>query len=182
MIEDTITAEQIFVDKAYERKPLTSNSLADLQELDAIRKQAHAIVHRLDGLRPSEQFARSDEITHKLQHLVRLCVSTMHAPVHGRSILALLGLLIIAQKSFDAPSEVRQHIYYHGKFGRVVILEMANVLKNFKGEPLQLDNLLVDLELRHWRDQLQDVCARMAKYDTEWSYRKEYENVVFMIQ
>ncbi|KAI8076837.1 uncharacterized protein BX664DRAFT_344067 [Halteromyces radiatus] len=102
-----------------------------LHEMTWIQNHARAIVHLLDHARPNEQFARAEEINDQLFSLVRLCTFQFH--VHwGDSFIALMALTLVAKECFDAPSEVRQCLFYRVKFGRTLILEMITVLKHWK--------------------------------------------------
>ncbi|KAG0167676.1 hypothetical protein DFQ28_011326 [Apophysomyces sp. BC1034] len=152
------------------------------REISTIQARARQIVHDLDHLRPSEQFARAVEVSEDLHRLVRLTSNTLHAPTHGHSLVALLGLLVIVLEGLKAPPEVRQHVFYHAKLGRIVILEMASVLKNYKDSvlpPSQWSLMLSVFEKNcHWLEQLEEACAKMARYDVTWDFRQEYEDVV----
>ncbi|KAF7727860.1 hypothetical protein EC973_006973 [Apophysomyces ossiformis] len=151
-------------------------------EISSIQDRARQIVHDLDHLRPSEQFARAVEVADELHRLVRLTSSTLHAPSHGHSLITLFGLLVIVLEGLKAPPEVRQHVFYHAKLGRIVILEMASVLKNYKGPALPPSQWSLLLSVfdngSHWLEQLEQVCAKMARYDVTWDFRQEYEDVV----
>lgn len=138
----------------------------DLRELETIQAEAGRIAHRLDAYRPSDQFVMAKAVVEELQQLVRMCPHMTQSP-----IAAIRALLSIVQECFTAPPEVRQHIFYQSKLGRWVVLELAAVLKS-NDPPTDRKNDMA------WIDQLEDVCARLARYDTTWEYRQEYANVV----
>lgn len=186
------------------------NPLSYYRELVAIQEQAHAIVHSLDGLRPSEQFAREAEVAQELQRLVRLCTNTLYAAPQGHSLVALIGLLVIAREGLAASStEVRRYMFGGGAacLGRLVVLEMQAALKNYKVNPLepssseqrgnekyQWPHLLRVLsppksilaaadsrqQLTWIIDVLKQVCAQMAECDPHWTFAQEYHNVVLI--
>ncbi|ORY95451.1 hypothetical protein BCR43DRAFT_493024 [Syncephalastrum racemosum] len=138
----------------------------DRRELKTIQAEAGRIAHQLDAYRPSEQFVLAKSVVQELQQLVRMCPHMTQSP-----IAAIRALLSIVQECFTAPPEVRQHIFYQSKLGRWVVLELAAVLKS-NDPPTDRDTDMA------WIDQLEDVCARLARYDTTWEYRQEYANVV----
>ncbi|KAL0079902.1 hypothetical protein J3Q64DRAFT_1751699 [Phycomyces blakesleeanus] len=164
-------------------RPSASTPTPDrLGEILLAQERARSLVHGLDQLRPSEQFARAADIADELHSLVRLCSLTLHSSSQGHSLVALLGLLIIVQESLDAPPEVRQHVFYHAKFGRTVILEMAAVLKNHKNPPLSSSEWSAVVSIldppQSWLDSLANACTKIARYDVGWDFRNEYENVL----
>ncbi|KAI9274205.1 hypothetical protein BY458DRAFT_539497 [Sporodiniella umbellata] len=149
-------------------------------KLSSLNQRAHTISHSLDCCRISDQFSRASEVAMSL-HLL-LCQFTQDVSIHGPSHVALLGLVLIAQQSLDTPAEVRQHIFSHEKFGRVVILEMASVLKKFKLPLLpHSDWHRINSQQKHqhsnWLITLEAVCLKLARYDVTWEYRKEYQDV-----
>lgn len=124
----------------YDNEQQPHNPLSYYRELVSIQEQAYAIVHSLDGLRPSEQFAREAEVAQELQRLVRLCTNTLYAAPQGHSLIALIGLLVIAREGLAASStKVRRYMFGGGGgacLGRLVVLEMQAALKNYKVNPL----------------------------------------------
>ncbi|KAI8069504.1 hypothetical protein BC940DRAFT_318346 [Gongronella butleri] len=97
-----------------------------IRELAWIQMHARATIHQHDRLRPNEQFARVDQIADALMALIRLCAA--HPTTSWQSLLAHI---LIASECLDAPSQVRQHLFYRAKIGRLLILEMTTVLKNY---------------------------------------------------
>lgn len=183
------------------------NPLSYYRELVAIQEQAYAIVHSLDGLRPSEQFAREAEVAQELQRLVRLCTNTLYAAPQGHSLIALIGLLVIAREGLAASSTKVRRYMFGGSgggacLGRLVVLEMQAALKNYKVNPLEPNeqrgsehqwphllrvlsppkSVLAAADNRHqltWIiDVLKQVCAQMAECDPHWTFAQEYHNVV----
>ncbi|CEP14109.1 hypothetical protein [Parasitella parasitica] len=149
----------------------------EIEKLRSMQAEARAIAHELDNLRPSEQFGRAGETTEALLQMVR----SLH--VHSdQSFMTLFGLIIIAQESLLAPSEVRQHIFYHAKFGRTLILEISNILKNFNHTSGSSDQYWSSFRETSWLSDLQEVCCRLARYDITWEYRKEYNEVAYMAE
>ncbi|KAG1468208.1 hypothetical protein G6F56_003969 [Rhizopus delemar] len=145
-----------------------------LPELICLRERAHKVSHSLDQYRISDQFSRASEVAVSL-HLL-LCQFTQQ--IRGSSHAALFGLVLLAQESLFTPPEVRQHIFSHEKFGRVLILEMASVLKNFKFPLLpNADWYQVAPQQDNWLMALEQVCLKLARYDVTWEYRKEYQDV-----
>ncbi|KAI7879423.1 hypothetical protein K492DRAFT_163860 [Lichtheimia hyalospora FSU 10163] len=159
------------------------NPLSYYRELVAIQEQAHAIVHSLDGLRPSEQFAREAEVAQELQRLVRLCTNTLYAAPQGHSLVALIGLLVIAREGLAASStEVRRYMFGGGAacLGRLVVLEMQAALKNYKVNPLESSSTDSRQQLKWIIDVLKQVCAQMNECDPHWTFAQEYQNVVLI--
>ncbi|KAI9488553.1 hypothetical protein BDB00DRAFT_791806 [Zychaea mexicana] len=164
------------------------------QEILRIQERARSIVHSLDGCRPSEQFANEAALAEELQRVVRWCTNTLHASTRGHSLAALMGLLAIAREGLSAIPEIRKYLFGKAHLGRMVVLEMSSVLKNFKNTthlPDQWSLLLSILEAPHavvqdhhrhqvaWVVQLlRDVCAQMAHCDRSWRHLQEYEHVV----
>ncbi|CAO3678100.1 unnamed protein product [Rhizopus stolonifer] len=147
-----------------------------VSELVALGKKAKKIAHSLDQCRISDQFSRASEVAVSL-HLL-LCQFTQDVSVHGRSHVALFGLILIAQESLNTPTEVRQQIFSHDKFGRVLTLEMTSVLKNFKLPLLPNEDWFqIAPQKENWIVSLEQVCLKMARYDVTWEYRKEYQDV-----
>ncbi|KAI8638870.1 hypothetical protein BD408DRAFT_422389 [Parasitella parasitica] len=163
-------------EKNYRRKQqITSN--IEIEKLKSIQTKSRAIAHELDNLRPSEQFGRAGETTEALQQMVR----SLH--VHSdQSFLTLFGLIVIAQESLLAPSEVRQHIFYHAKFGRTLILEISNILKNFNHTNSSNDKYWGYFRETSWLCELQEICSKLSRYDITWEYRKEYHEVANMAE
>ncbi|KAI9259480.1 hypothetical protein BDA99DRAFT_513364 [Phascolomyces articulosus] len=179
-----------------------------LQELKTIQEQANKLSHRLDTLRPSEQFAHAAQVAQEFQQLIRLCVHLLHE----NPFAAILGLILIVQQSFGAPPEVRQHIYYQAKLGRLVVLELESILKyhhhgnkqqqqqyqqnishhanylvscapfnnsnNYNTKNNSNDDVDEVKNTNDWLEQLEHLCAKLARYDTTWEFRQEYQNVV----
>ncbi|KAI9317643.1 hypothetical protein BX666DRAFT_1856958 [Dichotomocladium elegans] len=154
------------------------------RELQMVVQQARKIAHRLDSCRPSEQFAYATQVAQEYHHLIRLATSTLqHSPR-----LAVIAIVLIVKESFKAPSEVRQHIYYQSKLGRLAVLEIVSVLKRQDGD-LEFhkwfdssnsssdgDSNIADWV--YWPKDVEEVCGRLARYDTTWEFRHEYQNVV----
>jgi hypothetical protein len=144
-----------------------------------IQERASAAAHALDSARPSEQFGRAFEVADAIQGLIHLCTR------QSMSQVSLFGLILLAQASLHAPAEVRQHVFYHSKLGRSIILELASVLKNFKQSPHSYGQWeRVACAIQHaepnWVDALDRVCIKLARYDVTWEYRQEYSQVVEM--
>ncbi|GAN04347.1 hypothetical protein MAM1_0061c03807 [Mucor ambiguus] len=163
-------------EKNYRKKKRITPNI-EIEKLKSIQTQARSIAHELDNQRPSEQFGRADETANALQQMVR----SLH--IHSdQSFLTLFGLIIIAQESLSAPSEVRQHIFYHAKFGRTLILEISSVLKNFNYAHSGSDQYWRSLMKTSWLADLQEICSRLSRYDITWEYRKEYSEVAIMAE
>ncbi|KAI9260138.1 hypothetical protein BY458DRAFT_516679 [Sporodiniella umbellata] len=147
-----------------------------ITELVALKNKAHRIAHSLDHCRISDQFSKASKVAVSLHLLLRQF--TQDVSVHGRSHIALLGLILLAQESLNTPTEVRQQIFSHDKFGRVLTLEMASVLKNFKLPLLPNEDWYpISPQKENWIISLEQVCLKMARYDVTWEYRKEYQDV-----
>ncbi|KAI7862521.1 hypothetical protein BDF14DRAFT_1696267, partial [Spinellus fusiger] len=162
--------------------PPTHTPSEILCHLLTIKERAKVIVHGLDMLRPSEQFARAYDVADGLQCLVRLVTSTLHTPLQGHSLLALAGLWVIITMSLEAPSEVRQHLFHHAKFGRTFILEAMSVLKNYKQHPDAHAQWITTMHFLYpthaeWVESLSQIGVRLARLDTSWEFRREYEEV-----
>ncbi|KAI8877646.1 hypothetical protein K501DRAFT_288269 [Backusella circina FSU 941] len=146
-----------------------------LDSIVFIQERANTVAHSLDNLRPSEQFGRAFEVAESIQGLIHLCTQ------HRQTMPSLFGLIILAQESLHAPVEVRQHVFYHSKLGRSIILELASALKNFKQTP-HLSSCgqweRVSCAGESWVDALDRVCIKLARYDVTWEYRQEYSQVV----
>ncbi|KAI7898756.1 uncharacterized protein BX663DRAFT_489715 [Cokeromyces recurvatus] len=163
---------------SYQRRNSSINE--KLSQLKLIQLQTRTISHRLDNLRPSDQFGRASEIAEALQHLIR----SLH--LHSdQSFFTLFSLIILAQESLMAPSEVRQHVFYHVKLGRILILEMSTILKNFIYLPFVGNDLTdywtqlgYDPQKQDWLSCLEAICLKLARYDITWEYRKEYQEVI----
>ncbi|KAI9488096.1 hypothetical protein BDB00DRAFT_748812, partial [Zychaea mexicana] len=151
-----------------------------LQELKTIQEQANQLAHRLDAMRPSEQFVHAAQVAQEFQQLIRLCVHLLHK----NPLAATLGIMLIVQQSFGAPPEVRQHVYYQAKLGRLVVLELESIL-NHHADYL-VSCVLKDLDAStmsnsandDWLEQLEQLCTKLSRYDTTWEFRQEYQNVV----
>ncbi|KAI8140626.1 hypothetical protein BJV82DRAFT_580983 [Fennellomyces sp. T-0311] len=168
-------------------EPQKKNEEQDvMEELKTIQEQAKKLAHRLDALRPSEQFAHAAQVAQEFQQLVRLCVHLLHED----PLAATVAIMLIVQESFAAPPEVRQHIYYQAKLGRLVVLELQSVLKYHQGQTKRTTRHRVDYyalcvqtmpgdeEQDGWLEDLAQLCAKLARYDTTWEFRQEYQNVV----
>jgi hypothetical protein len=131
-----------------------------------LQKHAHAIVHPISHLRPSDQFAQAARVASSLHQLVRLATDTLHPT------LALVALLAIVQEPLKTPSsELRRQVFHRYKWGRLVILEMATLLKTSP-----LDPALIDMHA------LETTCTTLAKLDPRWKFKDEYHGVVQMAQ
>ena len=118
-------------------KDQDNNNFYHYQEIVTIQKRARSILHSLDHLRPSEQFANEAELAHEIQCVVRWCTNTLHASQSASSsLVALVGLLVIAREGLSAVPEIRKYLFGKAYLGRMMILEMSSVLKNFKKSPL----------------------------------------------
>ncbi|CAO3652721.1 unnamed protein product [Cunninghamella blakesleeana] len=108
---------------------LTSPPMMTLmKQLLIIQKNTCDVVHQLDHLRPSEQFAKSSITAQTLYQLIRYSTDKLRS----HSILALLSIMGITQEILDhAPSELKRQIFYKSKLGRLIILEMMTTLKTF---------------------------------------------------
>ncbi|CEG65061.1 hypothetical protein RMATCC62417_01928 [Rhizopus microsporus] len=145
-------------------------------QLKSLTKRAAIIAHSLDHYRVSDQFSRASEVATSLHLLLRQFAQDLS--VHGPSHAILFGLILVAQEALGAPSEVRQQIFTHDKFGRILILEMASVLKNFKLPLLPNEDWhRITYQKDNWLVALEQVCSKMARYDITWEYRKEYQDV-----
>jgi hypothetical protein len=176
ILTSTIADYPQIADNIYNRHyQKTFQSKKKQRDLVWIQNQAKMIAHRLDNLRPSEQFGRAAETADALQQLVR------QLPRQS-STLTLFGLIILVKESLSAPAEVRQHVFYHVKLGRVLILEMSTCLKNFKHSTH--DNLINfnDYYQENWFHCLQQICSKLARFDVTWEYRKEYQEVVIIAE
>ncbi|KAI9263152.1 hypothetical protein BDA99DRAFT_438037 [Phascolomyces articulosus] len=167
------------------------NDFYHRREILAIRERAHIIIHSLDHLRPSEQFANEADLAEEIHCVVRWCTNTLHASPRGHSLAALMGLLVIAREGLAAVPEIRKYLFGEAHLGRIVILEMSGVLKNFKKPTTIHQHAAAEYLLPNqwsfasphhqvtWLIQsLGDVCAQMADCDKGWTYRQEYDNVV----
>ncbi|KAI7851629.1 hypothetical protein BDC45DRAFT_515474 [Circinella umbellata] len=126
-----------------DNKNQENNSFCHYQEILTIQKRAQFIIHSLDHLRPSEQFANEPELAQEIQSLVRWCTNILHTSTRpssssssSSSLVALVGLLVIAREGLSAIPEIRKYLFGKAYLGRMVILEMSSVLKNFKESPL----------------------------------------------
>lgn len=176
ILTSTIADYPQIADNIYSRHyQKTFQSRKKQRDLTWIQNQAKAIAHRLDSLRPSEQFGRATEIADALQQLVR------QLPRQS-STLTLFGLIILVKESLSAPAEVRQHVFYHVKLGRVLILEMSTCLKNFKRSTHDATINFNDYYQENWFQCLQEICSKLARFDVTWEYRKEYQEVVIIAE
>ncbi|KAG2212962.1 hypothetical protein INT46_008088 [Mucor plumbeus] len=163
-------------EKNYRKKKRITPNI-EIEKLKSIQTKSRSIAHELDNQRPSEQFGRASETADALQQMVR----SLHVQ-SDQSFLTLFGLIIIAQESLLAPSEVRQHIFYHAKFGRTLILEISSVLKNFNYNNGGSDQYWNSFMNTSWLCDLQEICSRLSRYDITWEYRKEYSDVAIMAE
>ncbi|GAA5811314.1 hypothetical protein MFLAVUS_004747 [Mucor flavus] len=169
-IEDYPQVANTIYDKHYNKKK------DDVEELKHLRQQVRKIAHSLDKQRPSEQFGRASEISFNLNQIL---YSTMIE--HQESLTSLFGLILLAQESLNCPSEVRQHLFSNAKFGRIIILEISKILKNFNEYNCRDFNhkwSLISTNDDTWFDSLQYVCNKLSRYDITWEYRKEYQDVI----
>lgn len=160
------------------------------RELEAIRQRAHAIVHSMDRQRPSERFANEVAVSQELERLVRLCTNTLHTASQGYTLVAMVGLAVVAREALDGVSMMKRHVFSDALLGRVLILEMASILKNYKAPPPELQpgrlfeaafpDQQDDFGLGCFVQLVTDVCARLAQYDLTWQYRQEYDSVASM--
>ncbi|CDS08815.1 hypothetical protein LRAMOSA10176 [Lichtheimia ramosa] len=146
----------------------------NIQEITSIEHHAKEIAHRLDALRPSEQFVHAAQVAQEYHQLIRLSSSLQHP------LAAAVAIILLIQQSLTAAPEVRQHVYYQAKLGRLAVLEIGNVLKRQVDDPNRITHpsLVAFLRRVAWKEQLQDVCARLERYDTTWEFRHEYDHVV----
>ncbi|KAI7884035.1 hypothetical protein K492DRAFT_174544 [Lichtheimia hyalospora FSU 10163] len=149
----------------------------NIQEISTIEHHAKEIARRLDALRPSEQFVHAAQVAQEYHQLIRLSSSLQHP------LAAAVAIILLIQQSLTAPPEVRQHVYYQAKLGRLAVLEISNVLKRQVDDPSRMlsvthPSLVAFLRRVCWKEQLQDVCARLERYDTTWEFRHEYDHVV----
>ncbi|KAI8375193.1 hypothetical protein BD560DRAFT_392992 [Blakeslea trispora] len=151
-----------------------------------IQQKARNISHQLDHLRPSEQFGKAHKVNHQLQALIR------SLPIHGHdSFVTLFSLIVLGKESLSAPTEVRQHLFYDAKLGRILILELASLLKNFKPSFRQ-SHPSISMDQYYWSDILkqeqswlsclQEVCSKLSRYDATWEYRNEYQDVLIIAE
>ncbi|KAI8372343.1 hypothetical protein EDC96DRAFT_500753 [Choanephora cucurbitarum] len=158
----------------------------DKHLLVLIQQKARNIAHQLDNLRPSDQFGKAHKVNSQLQALIR------SLPVHGYdSFVTLFGLIVLAQEGLSAPSEVRQHLFYDAKLGRILILELASLLKNFKPSTKHASSGLstdqyywshVLNQEKNWLSSLEDICSKLSRYDATWEYRNEYQDVLIIAE
>ncbi|CDH56627.1 predicted protein [Lichtheimia corymbifera JMRC:FSU:9682] len=149
----------------------------NIQEITTIEHHAKEIARRLDALRPSEQFVHAAQVAQEYHQLIRLSSSLQHP------LAAAVAIILLIQQSLTAAPEVRQHVYYQAKLGRLAVLEIGNVLKRQVDDPSRMlsvthPSLVAFLRRVGWKEQLQDVCARLERYDTTWEFRHEYDHVV----
>ncbi|KAI8335888.1 hypothetical protein BC941DRAFT_429670 [Chlamydoabsidia padenii] len=167
--------------------PSDNTMISPVNQLLSIQQQTHEIVHQLDHLRPSDQFAQADSITRSLHPLVRLSTDTLPWP------FSLLALLTIVQEllNISTSAQLRRHVFYRCKWGRWIILEMATLLKtaslDITIESTTTNQLLWDRlnhplqEQQHWiLAWLELTCTSMAKYDHHWKFKQEYQDVIEM--
>lgn len=139
-----------------------------MKQVLLLQKHAHAIVDPISHLRPSDQFAQAAHVASSLQQLVRLATDTLRS----HPTLALVALSAIVQEPLKTPSsELRRQVFYRYKWGRLVILEMATLLKTSS-----LDPTLIDMH------RLETTCTNLAKLDPRWKFKDEYQGVVRMAQ
>ncbi|KAI8370707.1 uncharacterized protein BYT42DRAFT_583413 [Radiomyces spectabilis] len=160
--------------------PAPSPSERFIAELMTVQQQASQVVHRLDGLRPSDQFAQAAQLAEAVQQLIRMCTSALY----DQSLTTLLGLLVIAQECLHTAPQVRKHLFHQAKLGRVLVLEMAKVLKG----PRIADMTASQSMLSHgndasqpngnWLHRLEETCAELARLDPLWEFKQEYRDVV----
>ncbi|KAL1935709.1 hypothetical protein VTP01DRAFT_4849 [Rhizomucor pusillus] len=160
------------------------------RELEAIRVRAHTIVHSMDHQRPSERFANEVTVSQELERLVRLCTNTLHTASQGYTLIAMIGLSIVASEALEGVSMTKRHVFSDALLGRVLILEMASILKNYKAPPRELQPTRLfqaafpdqqdDFGLAGFVQLVTEVCARLAQYDLTWQYRQEYDSVPSM--
>jgi hypothetical protein len=171
ILTSTIADYPQIADNIYSRHYQKTFQSKKKRDLAWIQNQARMIAHRLDNQRPSEQFGRAAETAEALQQLVR------QLPRQS-STLTLFGLIILVKESLSAPAEVRQHVFYHVKLGRVLILEMSTCLKNFKHSTHDSMINFNDYYQENWFHCLQEICSKLARFDVTWEYRKEYQEVI----
>ncbi|KAI8360763.1 hypothetical protein EDC96DRAFT_513361 [Choanephora cucurbitarum] len=176
--------------KAYSATKSIKPMLPKEEEQDVlvmIQQKARNISHQLDNLRPSEQFGKAHYVYNQLQQLVR------SLPIHDHdSFVTLFSLIVLAQESLSAPSEVRQHLFYDAKLGRVLILELASLLKNFRPSFKKNSHLSTSMDQYYWshvlkQEQnwlscLEDICSKLSRYDATWEYRNEYQDVLIIAE
>lgn len=148
----------------------------DMIRLQSIQLKARNIAHEYDNLRRSDQFSKAKETANALEQVLK----GIHMK-SDQSFIALFSIILLAQESILAPSEIRQHIFYVAKFGRILILELSSILKNFK---FDINKAHYDSLFRpeSWFQVLEEVCTRLYKYDPTWEHRKEYQDVIIMAQ
>jgi hypothetical protein len=168
------------------KKQIAAPSVDSIEQLKSFRAQIKNVAHSLDNLRPSDQFGRASEVANSLFQLLNSppIISNMQ---QQQSFISLFGLIVLAQESFNCPSEVRQHLFSDVKFGRSIILEMSKVLKNFSSKSHTTNNdiqykwsLINNSSNTNWHDTLEFICTKLSRYDITWEYRKEYQEVVLI--
>lgn len=173
-----------------DEKKTPEDSVAELhyEELLAIQSRARQIVHGIDAQRPSDQYASEEVIARDLRRLIRLCTNTLYATAEGHSVAALVGLLVVAQECLEAIPRLRRYLFSQAGTGRLIVLEMASILKNFKqpsAASLVAQRALLFKVLEpppghsaSWFPcVIENICLEMADHDREWVHRQEYENV-----
>lgn len=159
------------------------------RDLWMICGHAQQLTHSLDDVRPNEQFARAGEIAQDLEQLVRLCVHVLQQNPLG----IVVGLMLIVQQSLRAPAEVRQHLFYQTKLGRLVVLEMMNAFKyHHQHQPPHSDVLAVlrffveqqegPDKTKTWVQVLEQLCIKLSRYDATWEFREDYSRVVALAE
>ncbi|ORZ02193.1 hypothetical protein BCR43DRAFT_481165 [Syncephalastrum racemosum] len=174
-----------------DEKKTAEDSVAEqhYQELVAIQSRARQIVHQIDAQRPSDQYASEEIIARDLRRLIRLCTNTLYATADGHSMAALVGLLVVAQECLEAIPRLRRYLFSQAGTGRLIVLEMASILKNFK-QPSAASSLIAQRALllkilepppghsASWFPcVIENTCLEMADHDREWVHKQEYENV-----
>jgi hypothetical protein len=168
-------------------QPLTANQTA--YEFEFVTDKIKEICHCLDTERPSTQFANtSGAIGSNLVLAAKHMVHRYHDDT-GDSWLALMGLLVIGLQVLETPSEVKKELVHTTKIGRVLILEMSKVLKFMKKQALcnSLRSAVAQVVINSCHQEeraclplLKTFCQLMADYDSQWTFKQEYEEVVSM--
>lgn len=147
-------------------------------ELMSVQERTRLITHSLSNLRPSEQFARAGDVADDLRELLQLTLHLFHA--HSANF-TLLAFILISQQALDSPPEIRRHLFYQTKFGRVLILQMASVLKNFDTTSF-LHHYWSRISDTDWLDTLKDIIHTLSRYDDSWEYKNDYQCIITMAE
>ncbi|KAI8060796.1 hypothetical protein BC940DRAFT_323068 [Gongronella butleri] len=215
----------MFVDALRQSKPVNASSLpstishgfnsssssilSQVKQVLVIQQHVRDIIHHpllLPQHKHQRQHQQDDNdmliaSAAALKQLIRLASTSLHS----HSALALLALVAILDELLErAPFALQRHALVRAKLGRVIVLEMAALLKTFSlphrqkltyqyknGEKHELhrwtDHLVACLKPptllyeKHWiLAWLTRVCRAAAQYDTHWQFKQEYDQVILL--